>query len=142
MKDYHLYKPFRNNLRKLNGPDVLVYIIDKLHMINKNPIEKWEGFYPWELLLVIKWIFLGSRNATPNQIQVGDSDILKLINIIKDIANERTPEFYREDIKVTNILRKLAHQQFWTQKKYNTGHIGRQYSSFCCVNRVLFFPHS
>jgi hypothetical protein len=132
MSSYDQFKRIRNQIRKLDTLSLVSAATTKLHEIEISPIEKWEGFLPWRLLLIIKWGFEYGGENYPLR-NVDENILAKLMNLLDEFEGTETNPFlgHQSIVGLQKFLRTLAFQQFWLQYKLGTWVIARQKVLFC-----------
>lgn len=125
------FKRLRNQLAKCDVESLVRAASVKLHVIDNHRLQEWEDWYPWRLLLLIKWAFeFGEQDYPPKQ--VDENFLIKLMNIVGELESIINP-FLKEGTKqgAYKFLRTLSFQQFWLQGNSSRYDIARPYILFC-----------
>lgn len=123
MANFEDYKALRNKVRNYELLSLVLLCIKKLHEISKKAVYESGGYYPWNLLYLVKIAFLeggknGSKAATIGNINTA-------LNHINELGNES--RFLKgENGGVRKFMRTLAFQQFWFQRPITSSDMARQ----------------
>jgi hypothetical protein len=84
---YTRHKPIRNKIKRYEPLSVIRAAVDKLHTIidGSSPTD-WGGYLPWDLLLLIRWVY----NYSETQYRPPDIDehnFLALLRAINDLRD-------------------------------------------------------
>ncbi|MDA3907230.1 MAG: hypothetical protein PF484_14250 [Bacteroidales bacterium] len=102
----------------------------KLHEIENKHITEWEGWLPWNLVLLIKWSVEYGGKQYPTR-EATKTVVTKLINLMNDLPSENV---FLKDNGIGGLqkfVRTTAFQQFWYQTRLNSWELSRQYLLFC-----------
>lgn len=132
MGDRKEFNKIQHQLEKLDIYSLVMAAMSKLREVEAKPINELNGFYPWRLLLLIKWAYEFGGVRHPLWL-VDENMLVKLLNLIHDFEGAEPNPFLEEGtvLGVQKFLRTIAFQQFWTQIKLGTWAISRQKILFC-----------
>lgn len=130
MSFHEKFKRVRNRLSKIETMSLIQLCSIKLHEIENKHITEWEGWLPWNLVLLIKWSVEYGGKQYPTR-EATKTVITKLINLMNDLPSENV---FLKDNGIGGLqkfVRTTAFQQFWYQTRLNSWELSRQYLLFC-----------
>jgi hypothetical protein len=118
------YKRVRNRIRKHFPDQLILACISQLLHSDATKVERMINWRPWDLLLIIKWTILESRNSQPVLKGVSYNDLAHLMNLMHDLNGSlRLPS---EFDNIFLFLRNIANQQVWVQEDFLSARFARQ----------------
>lgn len=129
-KFFSQYKVIRNFFRKFNRESIFMSCMDFLITPVNNPINQIKK-RPWNIFLLIKWIYSDSENPNPSN-NITPYAFNKLRKYMYDLTMYVKPLNEYENLDL--FFRHLAYQQFIYQKSLNLDQIHRQLVFFSTLN--------
>jgi hypothetical protein len=129
---YLAFKKLRNQLGKYDVISIVAEASKKLREIENQSFDKFDGWLPWYLLLLIRWGFEYGGAQYPRK-SVDEKALSKLINLIHDLEGVNVNPFLKQRTitGVFKFLRTIAFQQFWLQGSMGRWDLARQNILFC-----------
>lgn len=85
---YTRHKPIRNKIRRFKSLSLIGAAVDKLHTAidgSARPPE-WGGYLPWNLLLLIRWVYQYSEPQSQPR-EIDERSFIDLLNGINDLRD-------------------------------------------------------
>lgn len=126
-KGFEEYRPIRNIIRKYKREELLVATLERSLTTSRSSPADWsQGYLPWELLLLGRWIILDWNNIK-GQTRVTLNNFNGIVNEIKKFSDRLDPFLGSNavDNGLTKFARMMAFQQFWYQKDVYRDSISR-----------------
>lgn len=114
---YELYKPLRNELRKIDTQGLLIILwhaakvpLDGAVIKLKNKFGRVFDIFPWEIYLLAREAVLQSVSDKKRK-QVQTDDVFKLVNHLRRISNDTSKKTINSVESALRSLHPLIHQQ-------------------------------
>lgn len=129
MNFYEQFKIVRNRIRKFDSISLITRTSSKLHEIEYKEITDWNGWLPWNLLLLIKWSAEHGGSYYPPK-EFSDKSLVNISNLMHDFASTNDFLDQGDEGGLRKFMRVLAFQQFWIQRSVSSWEVVRQYILF------------
>lgn len=118
------FKRIQNGIRRFYPGEIIVEYIQLLNRPDADKLDSIIKYKPWEILLLIKWVFLYGDFSSHKLKQVTGNDLDNLRQRIYEMSGQvRMPSQYGNPFL---FFRNLAFQQFWFQEQFSGPQISRQ----------------
>lgn len=126
---YESYKPIRNQIRKYTSQSLTTHCFQLLLEISSKKAYEWNGYTPWDLLLIIKWV--NAESELPNAKNATRDEFNKIVNKVKDFSGN-IESFLKQGYPtgINKFMRRTAFQQFDYQSNISQLDMGRSSELF------------
>ncbi|OQW47941.1 MAG: hypothetical protein A4S09_14180 [Proteobacteria bacterium SG_bin7] len=118
----------KNNIKRFNAESIILHSMRINRNLSNLPPDKFEGYMPWEIMLLIKWTLVfgnWENKKNPNQSQYNS-----MINKIKEVFPENKFLLKKSSAGIRKFMRQTAFQQFGLQRKLTKANVGRNFELF------------
>lgn len=121
------FKKVRTNLQKFDPYTTTIYLAERLREQEIKSPELWGGNYPWNYLLLIRWVWEYGGQSYPSKPLTLDR-LNRLMGYLYDLDTLSSARFLeKEDAKgLLQFLRITAYKQFNYQKRLGSWAFSRQ----------------
>jgi hypothetical protein len=132
------YEKIRNKIRQYDPISIIEILISISHDLSKKNGSEWNGYLPWSVLLLMKWVIanyelVNAKFFNRLALQANMQVVNELLNELQELFdNYRTDALTStDDNKIQKFMRQCSFQQFWFQKKLSKECFARQFHLFC-----------